>query len=166
MSNQPEPAGYAEALAELEDILADLESADVDVDVLATKVQRATQRLDTAASTVARAPQRLEPELRHLDGLAGRVRLLDPVHTMARGWSITRTAGGHTVRSADDLQPGDEIITTFATGTARSRRPRSARRSSLRATAADTRWAMPVVSETMRDDAPCTAPSAYRTMSA
>lgn len=84
-------------------------------------VQRATQRLDTAASTVARAPQRLEPELRHLDGLAGRVRLLDPVHTMARGWSITRTAGGHTVRSADDLQPGDEIITTFATGTARSR---------------------------------------------
>ena len=42
MSNQPEPAGYAEALAELEAILSDLESADVDVDVLATRVQRAT----------------------------------------------------------------------------------------------------------------------------
>jgi exodeoxyribonuclease VII large subunit len=47
--------------------------------------------------------------------------LLDPVHTMARGWSITRTADGRTVRSAADVQPGDTIVTTFATGTARSR---------------------------------------------
>lgn len=36
------PAGYAEALAELDAILADLERADVDVDVLAQKVQRAS----------------------------------------------------------------------------------------------------------------------------
>ena len=66
-------------------------------------------------------PQRLDPEQRHLDGLAERVRLLDPVNTMARGWSITRAADGRTVRSAADLQPGDQIVTTFATGTARSR---------------------------------------------
>jgi exonuclease VII small subunit len=38
MSNQPDPAGYAEALAELEAILVDLERADVDVDVLAARV--------------------------------------------------------------------------------------------------------------------------------
>jgi exonuclease VII large subunit len=40
---------------------------------------------------------------------------------MARGWSITRTLDGRTVRAGADVQPGDEIITTFATGTARSR---------------------------------------------
>ena len=35
------PAGYAEALAELDSILGQLERADVDVDVLAAQVQRA-----------------------------------------------------------------------------------------------------------------------------
>jgi exodeoxyribonuclease VII large subunit len=84
-------------------------------------VERAMQRLEAAAAAVTRAPQRLDPELRHLEGLAGRVRLLDPAHTMARGWSITRSADGRTVRSAAELQPGDHIVTTFANGTARSR---------------------------------------------
>jgi exodeoxyribonuclease VII large subunit len=59
--------------------------------------------------------------VRHLDAVAERVRLLDPVNTMARGWSITRTSDGHTVRDAAHLQPGDELVTTFASGTARSR---------------------------------------------
>ncbi len=84
-------------------------------------VERAESRLDAAGAAVCRIPQRLEPEMRHLDAVAQRVRLLDPVHTMARGWSITRTAGGRTVRDAAQLQPGDQIVTTFANGTARSR---------------------------------------------
>jgi exonuclease VII large subunit len=62
-----------------------------------------------------------QSEVRHLDSIAERVRLLDPVSTMARGWSITRTVDGRTVRAAHELHPGDEIVTTFATGTARSR---------------------------------------------
>ena len=74
-----------------------------------------------AAAALRRVPQRLDPEARHLDAVAQRVRLLDPVHTMARGWSITRTADGRTVRDAAQVQPGDQIITTFANGTARSR---------------------------------------------
>ncbi|MFM2077913.1 MAG: exodeoxyribonuclease small subunit [Actinomycetota bacterium] len=47
MSTTPDPrtppvaAGYAEALAELETILGQLERTDVDVDVLAAQVQRA-----------------------------------------------------------------------------------------------------------------------------
>jgi exodeoxyribonuclease VII large subunit len=69
---------------------------------------------------VRRAPARLDPEVRHLDALVTRARLLDPVNTMARGWSITRTAGGRAVRSAADVTPGDEIVTSFATGSARS----------------------------------------------
>ena len=84
-------------------------------------VERAHTRLAAAVSAVSRAPQRLEPEARHLEAVAQRVRLLDPVHTMSRGWSITRTAEGRTVRDAAQLQHGDEIVTTFANGTARSR---------------------------------------------
>jgi exodeoxyribonuclease VII large subunit len=84
-------------------------------------LERADARLEVAANSMRRVPQRLEPEVRHLDAVAERVRLLDPVNTMARGWSITRTVDGRTVRTAADISPGDQIITTFATGTARSR---------------------------------------------
>ncbi len=84
-------------------------------------VERADTRLTVAASAIGRTPQRLDPELRHLEAVEQRVRLLDPVHTMARGWSITRTTDGRTVRDAAQLQPGHQIITTFANGTAHSR---------------------------------------------
>jgi exodeoxyribonuclease VII large subunit len=84
-------------------------------------VDRADMRLQSAEAAVRRVPQRLEPELRHLDAVAERVRLLDPVNTMARGWSITRTIDGRTVRDSIELQPGDQLVTTFASGTARSR---------------------------------------------
>jgi exodeoxyribonuclease VII large subunit len=84
-------------------------------------VDRADVRVASAATAVRRSPQRLDPEVRHLEAVAERLRLLDPINTMARGWSITRTTDGRTVRSAAQVRSGDEIITTFATGTARSR---------------------------------------------
>ncbi|HEX3089689.1 MAG TPA: exodeoxyribonuclease VII large subunit [Ilumatobacteraceae bacterium] len=84
-------------------------------------LERATDRLDSARTSLGRVPARLEPELRHLDAVASRVRLLDPEHTMARGWSITRDADGNIVRSADSLAAGATLITTFAKGSARSR---------------------------------------------
>lgn len=37
-----EPAGYAEAMREIEEILAELDTNSIDVDVLAVKVQRAS----------------------------------------------------------------------------------------------------------------------------
>jgi exodeoxyribonuclease VII large subunit len=80
----------------------------------------ADRRLDHAVAGVARTPARVDNETRHLDAIAARVRLLDPVHTMARGWSITRTTDGRVVRRADELAAGDEVVTTFATGSARS----------------------------------------------
>ena len=61
---------------------------------------------------------RLEKSL--LDALADRVRLLDPVNTMARGWSITRKANGQTVRDVSKLKTGDKLVTTFANGSATS----------------------------------------------
>lgn len=84
-------------------------------------VERAIHRLDSAERAVRRVPGRLDPEVRHLDAMAARLRLLDPVHTLARGWSITRTADGRVVRNAADLAPDAVIHTTFAEGTARSR---------------------------------------------
>ena len=70
---------------------------------------------------MCRTPSLLTAEARHLDAIAERVRLLDPAVTMARGWSITRTSTGSTVRDATMLHPGDEIITSFAKGAVRSR---------------------------------------------
>jgi exodeoxyribonuclease VII large subunit len=84
-------------------------------------LERGADRVDRATATVRRVPSRIEPELRQLDALSSRVRLLDPVHTMARGWSITRTADGALVRSVTELVPGTTIVTTVADGTARSR---------------------------------------------
>lgn len=84
-------------------------------------VERADRRLGEACGALRRVPRTLDPESRHLEAVAERVRLLDPAVTMARGWSITRTPDGHTVRSASQLAPGDLIITTFADGTAGSR---------------------------------------------
>jgi exodeoxyribonuclease VII large subunit len=84
-------------------------------------LERAADRLDSARTSLGRVPARLEPELRHLDAVAARVRLLDPEHTMSRGWSITRDANGNIVRSADSLAAGATLITTFAKGSARSR---------------------------------------------
>jgi exodeoxyribonuclease VII large subunit len=68
-----------------------------------------------------RAPQLLDGDARHLDHLEARVRALDPVHALARGWSITRTGDGHLVRRPADVAAGDELVTTLAAGTLRSR---------------------------------------------
>ncbi len=84
-------------------------------------LERSNDRLVAARASLGRVPARLEPELRHLDAVTARVRLLDPVHTMARGWSITRSADGAVVRDANDLAAGTTIVTTFAKGSARSR---------------------------------------------
>jgi len=42
--------------------------------------------------------------------------LLDPVTTMARGWSITRDSSGNVVRSISDIKKGDTVVTALADG--------------------------------------------------
>jgi exodeoxyribonuclease VII small subunit len=58
----PEPVavGYAEALAELEEILARLERTDVDVDVLAQQVQRAAQLITFCRDRIGNARLQIE----------------------------------------------------------------------------------------------------------
>ena len=56
MTNQSE-LGYGEAMAELETILAELERDDLDVDVLADRVQRAAELLTLCRARIARAQE-------------------------------------------------------------------------------------------------------------
>jgi exodeoxyribonuclease VII large subunit len=63
-----------------------------------------------------RAPLLLDAAARRLDGVDAQVRAFDPVRTLARGWSITRTSDGRLVRSPADVATGDELVTTLATG--------------------------------------------------
>ena len=79
------------------------------------RVDGAGQRL------VSRAPQLLAAEERHLGSIEARVRSLDPVNVLARGWSITRAADGRVLRSPADVAAGEILTTQLATGSLRSR---------------------------------------------
>lgn len=58
--NHDEPAGYAAAFAELEEILGALEQPDVDVDVLAAQVQRAAVLIAFCRERIAGARLSIE----------------------------------------------------------------------------------------------------------
>jgi exodeoxyribonuclease VII large subunit len=83
-----------------------------------TAVERAHTHVALSASRLTTRPlSLLATGESQIDYLAERVRLLDPVNTMARGWSITRTTAGVTLRKAGDAVSGDDIVTTFSDGT-------------------------------------------------
>lgn len=84
-------------------------------------LQRASTALSIARDRIRRRPfDVLVSAGRHIEAGADRLRLLDPVNTMARGWSITRTNAGKAVRSSSQLSPGDVLVTSFADGSATS----------------------------------------------
>ncbi len=56
----PVATGYAAALAELEEILSQLERTDVDVDVLAAQVQRAAQLITFCRDRIGNARLQIE----------------------------------------------------------------------------------------------------------
>ncbi|MDO8392182.1 MAG: exodeoxyribonuclease VII small subunit [Actinomycetota bacterium] len=59
-ANEPVAQGYAEALAELEEILTRLERSDVDVDVLAQQVQRAAALITFCRDRIGNARLQIE----------------------------------------------------------------------------------------------------------
>jgi exodeoxyribonuclease VII large subunit len=74
---------------------------------LSTTTARLTRTIDTTTKS----------EKQSLDLFAARLSAVDPVRTLARGWSITRTASGTVVRRASEVSPGDTLVTTVADGT-------------------------------------------------
>jgi exodeoxyribonuclease VII large subunit len=84
-------------------------------------VERANTTLVLAANKLATKPlATLTTQQQLITSLEERVRLLDPVNTMARGWSITRSGDGRTLRSVDDVGIGEEIVTTLRDGSVKS----------------------------------------------
>lgn len=70
MSDTP-AIGYAEALGELEAILARLERSDVDVDVLAVEVARATELIGLCRQRIDAARLQIEQAVADLDDADG-----------------------------------------------------------------------------------------------
>ena len=68
------------------------------------------ERIERSTSTGLRAAAA------RLDVIGARTDAVDPVRTLARGWSITRTTTGTVVRRATDVAIGDELVTTLAEG--------------------------------------------------
>lgn len=66
-TTDPAATGYSAALDELETILAELERADVDVDVLAERVQRAAELIAFCRQRIAGAKVQIERIVADLD---------------------------------------------------------------------------------------------------
>lgn len=62
---------YAEALAELDDILGELEDEALDVDVLSERVERASQLIRFCRGRITTARTQVQQIVADLDGLAG-----------------------------------------------------------------------------------------------
>ena len=60
MTEQPEPADYRTAVTELEEILREIEDAEVDVDVLADRVQRAAHLIEWCRGRILAARDAVE----------------------------------------------------------------------------------------------------------
>ena len=107
-----------------------LRAADVHIDRLSARVGSASRltmaRADAAivrsqTRLVAASDRSLEQGSRRIDSVAARVAAVDPARLLARGWSVTRTADGAVVRTAQGLEPGERISTTVAGGQIASR---------------------------------------------
>ncbi len=87
------------------------------------RVQLLGQRLDELQGRATRAmDRRLEVARAGVQTQAGRLESLSPLGVLARGYSLTtRTADGQIVRSAAQVQSGDELRTRLADGELTSR---------------------------------------------
>ena len=65
--NEKGQIGYAEALAELEEIHGGLEEEDVDVDTLAEQVQRAAELIELCRGRIGAAKLRIEEVVANAD---------------------------------------------------------------------------------------------------
>ena len=84
-------------------------------------LQHSSERLAVNASRLQKAPAAcFAASASLLDDIADRLRLLDPVHLMKRGWSITRLSDGRVVRDVRQVKKNDSLTTRVANGTVTS----------------------------------------------
>ncbi len=81
-----------------------------------SRISAAGKELDVLAGKVAQgAALCMEREHSRLKYLEMQVGLLSPRHVLKRGYSLTMS-GGRIITDAADLNPGDRLVTHFATG--------------------------------------------------
>lgn len=82
------------------------------------RIRAEEQRLDLWTERLQRAlRQRLHQARQRADGYAARLETLSPLNVLARGYSLTRRAADQVVvRRADQVQPGDRLVTRVHTG--------------------------------------------------
>jgi len=87
------------------------------------RVRDLERRLEDAGDRILRGiRQRLAQTRGLIDARAARLEALSPLQVLARGYSLTRTAeGGHVLRRATQLKPGDRIETLLGEGRLLSR---------------------------------------------
>jgi exodeoxyribonuclease VII large subunit len=113
------PTACAQAvIALVEEFLGELAySADQLRRVTEGSLVRARSRINMSIERLTTRPRiALERQAQRVAMHASAIRLLDPVTTMARGWSITRDEDGKVVRSRTDVSPGQKITTLLADG--------------------------------------------------
>lgn len=113
------PTACAQAvIALVEEFLGELSySANRLRQVTENSLVRARSRISLAVERLRTRPRTaLDRQTQRLAMHAATVRLLDPVTTMARGWSITRDSNGNVVRSTSDVKQGDTLVTLVADG--------------------------------------------------
>jgi exodeoxyribonuclease VII large subunit len=76
---------------------------------------------DRTSRLLRRTPRLAAEQERHIESVAARVSALDPVRTLARGYSITRRHDGTIVRSIADVSTDDRLTTSLADGEITSR---------------------------------------------
>ena len=82
-----------------------------------TALERARRTMSVSVEKVRSKSQAvLVAHSNHIELVDAKVKLLDPVSTMSRGWSITRDKNGNVVRSIADVAKGDIITTSVADG--------------------------------------------------
>jgi exodeoxyribonuclease VII large subunit len=117
-ANKTPTACAQSVIAIVENFLSDLSySAGSLRSLTQTAVERARSRIAVSVERLRTRPRTaLERQTQKLMMHAAAVRLLDPVTTMARGWSITRDTSGNVVRSISDIKKGDTVVTALADG--------------------------------------------------
>ena len=117
-ANKTPTACAQSVIAIVENFLSDLSySAGSLRSLTQTAVERARSRIAVSVERLRTRPRTaLERQSQKLMMHAASVRLLDPVTTMARGWSITRDSSGNVVRSISDIKKGDIVVTALADG--------------------------------------------------
>lgn len=81
------------------------------------RLQEQSQALTQLQTRLQRAMLRfLEQRRGNLQMLARNLENISPLQTLQRGYSITRTPDGKLIRSSSRVRPGDDIISTLATG--------------------------------------------------